>query len=280
MEIDFIGMPINLGCRRVGVEGGASAIRDIVFGHSRRHQWNDLGDIPCKNVADAVAGDDILMPYMPGISEACCRLRDVVADSFSKGHFPFIAGGDHVLGWGSLSGVLKAFDKPQCLYVDAHGDFNAASESPSHNVHGMHMCYLMGFDHRTVAQSIQNGRYLDSADVFFCGTRSLDPYERQMADAMKLNISKCYPETLEGSGSLHISFDIDVLDPAVAPATGVPESDGLTYEAAMDVLSEAFSRNKVVSFDLVEFNPLLDVAGKTHRVVEEIIYRLDSELLP
>lgn len=279
MEVDFIGMPMNLGCGCSGVERGTEEIRDIVFGSSRLHKWNDLGDIPCEPLADAVAGDDLL-PYITGICHACCRLRDVVAYSLTHGHFPFIAGGDHVLSWGSLSGVLNAVDNPQCLYIDAHGDFNAAAWSPSHNVHGMHMCYLMGFDEISVAGVIQNNRYLSPANVFFSGTRSLDCYERQMADALNLKMSRGYPDYLNGSENLHISFDVDVLDPAVAPGTGVPEPDGLMLDEAMNVLSEAFRRNKVVSFDLVEFNPSLDVEGRTRKVVDEVIYSLDNDLLP
>lgn len=181
-----------------------------MFGSSRLHKWNDLGDIPCESWADAVAGDDLL-PYITGICHACCRLRDVVAHSLNHGHFPFIAGGDH---------------------------------------------------------------------VFFSGTRSLDCYERQMADAFNLKMSRGYPDYLNGSENLHISFDVDVLDPAVAPGTGVPEPDGLMLDEAMNVLSEAFRRNKVVSFDLVEFNPSLDVEGRTRKVVDEVIYRLDNDLLP
>ncbi len=188
-----------------------------MFGSSRLHKWNDLGDIPCESWAYAVAGDDLL-PYITGICHACCRLRDVVAHSLNHGHFPFIAGGDHVLSWGSLSGVLNAVDNPQCLYIDAHGD--------------------------------------------------------------NLKMSRGYPDYLNGSENLHISFDVDVLDPAVAPGTGVPEPDGLMLDEAMNVLSEAFRRNKVVSFDLVEFNPSLDVEGRTRKVVDEVIYRLDNDLLP
>lgn len=93
-------------------------------------------------------------------------------------------------------------------------------------------------------------------------------------------MSREYPDYLNGSENLHISFDVDVLDPAVAPGTGVPEPDGLMLDEAMNVLSEAFRRNKVVSFDLEEFNPSLDVEGRTRKVVEEVIYRLDNDLLP
>ena len=280
MDVDFIGMPINLGCRRAGVESGTSAIREIIYGHSRHCKWNDLGDIPCASVEDAVAGDDCLLPYISLIADSCTMLREAVASSLIKGHFPFVAGGDHVLEWGTLSGVLNAFSNPKCLYIDAHGDFNSAAESPSHNVHGMHMCYLMGFEGLQQAQSIQNGRFLNPCDVFFCGTRSLDSYEREMASDMKLNISRCYPQKLTGAKQLHISLDIDALDPEVAPATGVPEPDGLMPADVMKVLTEAFRSNNVVSFDMVEFNPSLDVDGKTHRIVEEIIDMLDRDLLP
>lgn len=86
MEVDFIGMPMNLGCGCSGVERGTEEMRDIVFGSSRLHKWNDLGDIPCESWADAVAGDDLL-PYITGICHACCRLRDVVAHSLNHGHF-------------------------------------------------------------------------------------------------------------------------------------------------------------------------------------------------
>lgn len=280
MEIDFIGMPMNMGCRHLGVEQGPGVVREIVFGRSRHHKWNDCGDIECESFADVPEGDNALMPYIKPILAACGRLRDAVACSLEKGHFPFVAGGDHVLTWGSLSGVLQVVDDLKCLYVDAHGDFNSAAASPSHNVHGMHLCYLMGFEDCPEGADIQCRRHIRSENVFFTGTRSLDAYEKAVAASRSLAISRDYPCGLCGSENLHVSFDIDVLDPEVAPGTGVPEAGGLTLAQAMKVLTEAFRRNRVCSFDLVEFNPMLDVSGRTRAVVEDIIDRLDSELLP
>lgn len=279
-EIDFIGVPMNLGSRRLGVELGPGLLRGIVFGKNRRHQWNDLGDIPCASIAEASVGLNEQLPYIDDISESCVALRDVVAWSLSQGHFPFVAGGDHVLTWGSMAGILREVHQPKCLYVDAHGDFNCADESPSHNVHGMHMCYLLGFDNNASADKIQCGALLKGTDLFFVGTRSLDPYEKLMVSKHGLHISKRFPERLCGYDNLHISFDIDVLDPAIAPGTGVPEPDGMTVEEVLAVLTAAFQQNHICSMDFVELNPLLDVSDRTRRVAQLLIDKLDEELLP
>jgi len=280
MEIDFIGVPMNLGCRKLGVEAGPEALRRLVFGSERCHKWNDLGDIQCVSVEHGREGDDASMPYIRDIIGSCVKLRDAVAQSLRNGHFPFVAGGDHVVTWGSLAGVLRAINRPQCLYVDAHGDFNSAAESPSHNVHGMHMCYLMGFERHSAAEAIQGGATIDSANVHFVGTRSLDAYERRMVANRNLGVYQDYPTQLQGVDNLHISFDIDVLDPAVAPGTGVPESNGMMLDEAIDVLAKAFKQNKVRSFDLVEVNPRLDVSNRTLDVAGAIIDYLDKELFP
>ena len=280
VEIDFIGMPMNLGCRRPGVEAGAEVLRELVFGKERRHRWNDLGNVPCCSIEHCEAGDDKLFPHIAEIRKSCILLRDVVAQSLRNGHFPFVAGGDHVISWGSLAGVLKAIERPGCLYIDAHGDFNSAAESPSHNVHGMHMCYLMGFERHRVADAIQGGRFLDSADVNFVGTRSLDAYEKRMVASRNVAVHERYPAGLRGCGNLHVSFDIDVLDPSVAPGTGVPEQNGMNLAEVMAVLAEAFKCNNVCSFDFVEVNPLLDVAHRTVDVAGTIVDYLDRELIP
>lgn len=260
----------------MGVEQGPSVLRGIVFGRSRG-RWHDCGDIPCPSL-DTLAAEDGPTPFLDSIVSVCSELRDRVEESYSRGHFPFVAGGDHVLAWGSIAAFVRRFgtQSPKCVYIDAHGDFNSPSESPSHNMHGMHLNFLTGMEIFPEAERLQEGKYLSPQDVYFIGTRSLDAYERRKAAELRLRISRLFPAELASEAPAHISFDIDVFDPSVAPGTSVPERDGLRLDEGLASLRAAMTRMNVVSFDFVELNPLLDRDGITAGLASAVIDLLDD----
>lgn len=294
MGINIIGMALNLGANKSGVEKSYEVLnsklnfKDIFNKH----------DISCSSISapsfENVKKTDSLMRNINEILEANNILADNVYNSLNNGNFPLVIGGDHSLSWGSISGVSKFNHNIGCIYIDAHGDFNLAEVSPSHNVHGMHMAYLMGLDDSPLNNWYEDGIKLIKGNVFFFGTRSLDSGEMELAQKYNLNIQTSNDirqngikeETakllslMEKSGleNFHISLDIDVIDPTIAPATGVPEKDGITVEDIEYLLDKIFASKKIISMDFVEFNYRLDEEDKTLKVCKQILHSTNKAL--
>lgn len=276
-EIDFIGVPMNLGCRKNGVEQGTQLLREICFGQKHsKHIWHDTGDITCPSFDTVSPGEDANLPYIEQILAAAEELANRVEQSLFSGRFPFIAGGDHSLSWGSIAGFLRFAEHPHLIYIDAHADMNPSEDSPSHNIHGMHLAYLMGLGMMSKSSPILNGRVLDPKNAYFIGTRSLDPAERDFFKTLPLHKTGLFPAIADLAGQTHLSFDIDVFDPAVAPGTGVPEKNGLSLEEGLSALRQSFAKASILSMDLVEINPLLDKEGLTAEAARKIISIVDE----
>lgn len=295
MNINFINMPINLGCNRLGVEQGGDFIRkyspENIF---TRHRMIDMGNIPCKSASiPEIDATDGRMKNIDEILKSDTILADKVHNVLKNDEFPLVFGGDHSLTWGSLSGISKYFGTDiGCIYLDAHGDFNSAESSPTGNVHGMHMFYLMGYGEKQYVDFYNHGRKVNPRNVYFLGTRSLDYGEQMLAEREKLNIFST--STIHNVGvekifqqlaiaiaplqHIHFSLDIDCIDPIYAPGTGVPEPDGLTIEEVEYLTSKILSTGKVVSMDLVEFNPLLDSYDRTLQVCVKLLKCIDNNL--
>lgn len=277
MLIDFIGMPINLGARKRGVELGTQILRKICFEIlNLKNQWIDTGDIECDDFSNAKEGDISGLPFISKIADLNIKLRDRVANSLKMGHFPFIAGGDHSLAWGSISAVLNCFESPECFYVDAHGDMNTEFTSESHNVHGMHMSYLLGIAENDFSKKIQGHRCLPVEKVKFIGQRSLDPGEIDFINKKSISILSHMDKEYTSDSPVHVSLDIDVLDPMVAPGTGVPEKNGFSIEKGLQTIEFIIRNYDVRSLDFVEINPLLDIEGKTFEVATKIVELIDK----
>lgn len=291
MEIDIINMPLNLGCNKFGTELGGRKIREYGFDKIFQiHKTTDKGDIYCKPLATKASFNE-KMKNLPDILSADKSLADAVYESLNEGHFPLIIGGDHSMTWGSLSGVSKYYSSNiGCIYLDAHGDFNSRDSSPTGNVHGMHMYYLMGYGDDDYVNFYTPGQKIKPQNIFFLGTRSLDKGEQLLSQKEDLNIfstqsirtlgvENIYDQLLSRIANLtkiHFSLDIDCLDPSVAPGTGVPEPDGLTLNEVEYLVKKILSTGKVVSMDLVEFNPLLDIDNQTFDVCKDILKLLDK----
>lgn len=293
MIINFINMPMNLGCNRLGVEKGGSAIRSYglnnIFSEDR---VVDSDDILCRSISELAASDS-RMKNIDEILKSDTILADKVHSALKNDEFPLVFGGDHSLTWGSMSGVSKHFGTDiGCIYLDAHGDFNSAESSPTGNVHGMHMFYLMGYGEKQYVDFYNHGRKVNPKNVYFLGTRSLDYGEQMLAERENLNIfstsaihnagvEKIFQQLAIAIAPLqhiHFSLDIDCIDPIYAPGTGVPEPDGLTVEEVEYLTSKILSTGKVVSMDLVEFNPHLDSYDRTLQVCVKLLKCIDNNL--
>lgn len=296
MAIRFINIPLNLGCNRLGVEQGGKYICD--YGLKKIFTQHDiLGPvtIPCKSVTETrPSGDNDRMKNINNILDYDTKLAEEVLYTLKGNNFPLVFGGDHSLTWGSLSGASKSFETDiGCIYLDAHGDFNSAESSPSGNVHGMHMYYLMGYGEKQYVDFYNPGRKINPKNVYFLGTRSLDYGEQMLAEREKFNIfststihhigvEKVFQQLAIAIAPLqhiHFSLDIDSIDPIFAPGTGVPEQNGLTVEEVEYLITKIFSTGKVVSMDIVEFNPLLDSSNRTLNVCIRLLKSIDKSLI-
>lgn len=292
MVFDVIGYPINLGCDKDGNELTPSILRRDGCYTSAKHQVNDLGDLPCTPRAAIIEEKYASHPtikFLNPILTASRPLAERVKHSIEQQHIPLCVGGDHVMAFGSIAGVglAKGADNYAVIYIDAHGDFNTEASSSTGNMHGMHLSYLMGFEEDDIANFWGVSPLLKPQNIYFLGARALDPGEIEMA--AKLNMYIRSSEQLnasdpaevivdilsdiksKGIDHIHLSFDVDVVDPRYAPGTGVPEKDGITPTLAYTLVKACMNSGLVRSIDLVELNVLLDKSQKTKELFEDVL---------
>ena len=277
--MNYIVVPQWYGACKQGTDEGALRLADLF-------EREGVGGYSRMVVSNAVIDDDSLMPYFPAIDAVNRTLCKAVLSALSAGIKVITIGGDHSVSWGSIAGALEYNPEVGVIYLDAHVDCNIAERSPSHHIHGMHMAYLMGFGSDEYV-----GRYtkniLPVKNILYVGPRSMDPYEVELMNDFGISKipSDVINSTLTGalkriSGfmshfrQVHVSLDIDVLDPSIAPGTGVPETEGISEEALFELLNLILSAGVVKSVDLVEYNPLCDIDGKTYRIVQRLVKRL------
>lgn len=286
--VAVIGAPLDLGQSRRGVDMGPSAIRYAGLEERLRALGCEIVDHG--NVAapqpEAVSVRDERARYLPEILDACARLAALVRDAVAGGAHPLVLGGDHSIAIGTLAGLAAAAGQPGgVLWFDAHGDLNTPSSSLSGNVHGMPLAAATGaagdvFSH--------DGLVLPAVDprrVAIVGARALDPLEREllrssearvltMSDVDRIGIERAVRDALDhvsGPGFVHVSFDLDVLDPEVAPGVGTPVRGGLTYREAHLALELVAESGLAGSLEVVEANPILDRANTTALTAVELV---------
>lgn len=279
----IIKFPINLGCDKAGVEQGACVLQTLIEG--KVAVAKEVKTISCPHVWDF---EDILeqdnMMYVKPIMECSEELTRSVCTSLQQGFTPLFLGGDHSLAWGSISGVLTYDPDVAVVYIDAHGDINTAASTMSKHVHGIHMSFLMNLGEQEYNCKFTRHPLLPK-NLLFVGTRSLDPEEHaiigrekiQMLSSKNINTHPIditlaeISKFIKSHKNIHISLDIDVLDPLVAPGTGVPEKDGINVGQLKAILKILFDSKQVISMDIVEFNPLLDKADKTLKAIDDVL---------
>ncbi|MDQ3957326.1 MAG: arginase [Actinomycetota bacterium] len=283
--VNILGAPLDLGAARRGVDMGPSAIR--YAGLAERLEKIGLSVTDSGNVTaelPEVASElDEHARYLPAILSSCAQIGGRVAELASSGALPLVLGGDHSIAMGTLAGLHSAFGPGGVVWADAHGDLNRPATSPSGNVHGMPLAAALGecgFD----LQGFEGPPWIEPARTVLLGVRSLDPGERAlvkelglkvltMADIDRRGIPSVMEEALEvvdGARFVHLSLDVDVCDPEIAPGVGTPVRGGLSYREAhlaMELLAEA---DVVTSMEIVEVNPILDHADETGLLAVEL----------
>jgi arginase len=285
--VAVIGAPLDLGAGRRGVDMGPSAIR--YAGLEPRieelgRRCVDWGDVVTA-VAEASAVGDERVRFLPQIKETCERIAELVAKAVDEGLVPLVLGGDHSVALGTLGGLARASGKGGVLWLDAHGDLNRPGTSPTGNVHGMPLAAALGLGGAEFESEAYPLPALERSRVALFGVRSLDPAERgllaeldalvfTMSDLDRVGVESAMREALEhvaGPGFVHVSLDLDVLDPEVAPGVGTPVRGGLSYREAHLALELVAESGLVRSFDVVEVNPILDRENQTAKLAVELV---------
>ncbi|GGO35196.1 arginase [Deinococcus humi] len=286
MNVSILGIPMDLGAGRRGVDMGPSALRNAHLATRLRelgHTVEDLGDIAVALPETLDKHRETGLVFLEPIIDAC---RDAVGRvaALPDGTFPLTLGGDHSVSMGTVTGnALRG--QPQgvrsgLIWVDAHTDYNTPQSSPSGNIHGMPVAHLTGLGDSKLT-GLGGGWHMRPEDIVMIGIRSVDQRERAlmqeagilaytMKEVDQLGITRILDETLERLGGLerlHVSFDADALDPSICPGVGTPVPGGLTYREGhllMELLSES---GRVTSMDIVEVNPILDIHNQTAEVM-------------
>jgi arginase len=285
-RVAIIGAALDLGQGRRGVDMGPSAIR---YGGlearlaSLGYGVLDWGNVPAP-VVEAVELRDDTARYLPEVKAACERVALLVEEAVRSGVVPLVLGGDHSVAIGTLGGLARAHGAGGVLWLDAHGDLNTPGTSPSGNVHGMVLAAALGLD-AAFASDAWPLPMVDPTRVALVGVRSLDDGERAllrrldakvftMSEVDRLGLERCLRESLAhiaGPGFVHVSLDMDVVDPAFAPGVGTPVRGGLSYREAHLALELVSESGLAGSLEVVEVNPILDRENETAALAVELV---------
>jgi len=276
-RVDVIGVPMDLGADRRGVDMGPSAIRYARLKESLERLGfvvRDHGNLTVP-VPESVSVADASAKFLPIIADVCRTLAAVVEDAVRANGFPLVLGGDHSIAMGTLEGVWRARGRqPGVIWVDAHGDINAPLTSPSGNVHGMPVHFALEQQH------------LSPERLVFIGLRDVDEGEKTviralgvkaftMSDIDRLGMSRVIDEALtivaDGPQSLHVSFDMDGIDPSEAPGVGTPVRGGISYREAHTLMEAVAASRALGSLEITEINPILDRENQTAILAVELI---------
>ena len=283
-DIDLIGVPLDLGASRRGVDMGPYAVRAarvrealLALGHTVSDQGNLV--VPDRGTFPPEAGG---MDFLDVIARVCADLAERVNTSVTARRFPVVLGGDHSLGVGSVAGAARAMrargEVLGLLWIDAHGDINTPATSPSGNVHGMPVAHLLGHGDKRLLKLNGKTPSVKPEHVALVGIRDLDQGERAhlrefgvrtytMHDIDRRGLAAVMDEAIahvnKGTAGLWVSYDVDAQDPVDAPGVGTPVAGGFSWREGHLVMEMLADSGRLVGLDAVEVNPILDVSNRT-----------------
>ena len=295
-RIRVIGAPLDLGAGHRGVDMGPSAFRVAGIHQAVRALGiavEDFGDIEA-HVAETREPGNPRLKYLKEIRATCVTLRNLVARTMDEGITPVILGGDHSIAMGTIAGVSRHFrkkkEKPGLIWLDAHADANTELTSPTGNIHGMPMAVCLGLGAKDLL-SIHDARgpMIEGERAAIVGLRAVDVKERANVAqvgigaftmrhiderGMRAVMEAAIQRAMNGTAGIHVSIDLDAVDPEVAPGVGTPSPGGISYREmhlAMEMLADT---DRVCSVELVEVNPILDRANQTAKLGIELLCSL------
>lgn len=290
MNVDIIGVPIDLGASRRGVDMGPSAIRYAGLENAIRKLkigCTDLGNIDVKVPENIQNEQDSNMKYIDEITRVNGYLAKMVGDSMRKGNLPLILGGDHSIAIGSVLGSQSVNKNIGVLWIDAHGDYNTHETTLSGNLHGMSLAVSTGKGMGKLTEfKPKDVNYINPKNVVIVGARDLDDEEAVlikedgvtvftmtdidmygMKEVMKRALSIVETDT----DGFHLSFDLDAINPMEAPGVGTSVQGGITYREAHLAAEMIADSNKMCSMEFVEVNPILDNGNQTALLAVSLI---------
>jgi arginase len=297
---------MDLGQDRRGVDMGPSAIRYARLQAALEelgYPVTDLGNAATPipelmtkgEVATEAQNANATSPFKDGevrhlgtVRDVCSSVAERAEAMIAEGFFPIFLGGDHSISIGTVSGVARSFERTGVIWLDAHADFNTPETSPSGNIHGMPLSVLTGRGHPDLVGIGGEGASVRTEDVVIVGLRSVDVEERRMLREAGVRVYTMKEIDAYGVASIvrralrdlshldriHLSFDLDVVDPDVAPGVGTPVRGGLTYREAHLVMELVNEAEIVTSLDVVEINPILDYSNETAELAVELVASL------
>ena len=287
-EVAVIGGTLDLGAGRRGVDMGPSAIRYAGLEQQLTEKLgvrvSDAGNVISPVVETAAMGDASAR-YLAQILDLCDRLSALVVEAAERGALPLVLGGDHSVALGSLVGMAKVRGAGGVVWIDAHGDLNTPATSPSGNVHGMVLAAALGLAGDSFKRDGWPLPAVEPGKLALVGVRSLDDGEREllgkldakvftMSEIDRIGVEPCMREAIAhaaGAAFLHVSFDMDVVDPDYAPGVGTPVRGGLSYREAHLAMETVAESGLLDSMDVVEVNPILDRENATGQLAVELV---------
>lgn len=289
--IDIIGLPIDLGADRRGVDMGPSALRIaglVTKLEKMAYEVIDKGDIKINSIESQA----ITNPKLKYLDEIVCASEKLAAETESsllEGHFPLCIGGDHSLSIGSIAGVSSYCQKKGkrlgVIWIDAHSDMNIEETTPSGNIHGMPMSTSLGLGNERLINIFNEGPKIKAENCALVAIRSIDELEKELIRKMQLPVYTMTDIDRRGAGTIideiltnlstktdhiHVSFDIDSLDPSVAMGVGTLVPGGLTYREAHLIMETIAEKGLMGSMDIAEINPILDHRNESAEIAVEI----------
>ncbi len=292
-KVAVLGAPMDLGAGRRGVDMGPSAVRAAGL-HARLTelgcQVTDLGNIEVVQPESVMVSKPSAARFLPEIAASCARLARMVERAAADGQFPIVLGGDHSIAAGTIAGMARFYRKSKkkigVIWIDAHADMNTPKTSPSGNVHGMPLAAALGMGAKELTHLGGFAPKVDAQNTVLIGIRDVDELESRNVTSsgvqtftmrevdelgMRTVMTRAIHEASYGTDGIHLSFDMDSVDPDDAPGVGTPVRGGLTYREA-HLAMEMLSDSKLLrSIEVVEVNPILDTANRTALLAVELI---------
>jgi arginase len=300
-KVRIIGVPMDLGQSRRGVDMGPSALRGAGLQASIKKlglQVEDIGNLSVKQPEEMPVGEK-RAKYLQEIAETCSDVATAAEKALSEGFLPLILGGDHSIAAGVAAGVANYFrkDKKQIgyLWLDAHGDMNTPESSPSGNVHGMPLAAIMGYGAPELVDLMGFKPKAEPGNIVIVGARDLDAQERKIVKKSGIHVftmrdvdergmrevmSDALKYAMDDTAGVAVSLDMDFVDPSDAPGVGTPVRGGVTYREAHLAMEMIADTESMVSLEVVEINPILDEHNRTALLgVELVLSGLGQKIL-
>lgn len=288
-NIDIIGACCDLGVHVNGANLGPEKLQEYII----KNNIHEIKNVKANNIKKELEKNN-KKKNLNEINKFNNNLYHTVLNSLNNNYFPLTLGGDHCIAIASALASIKKYQNLGIIWFDAHGDFHTFKTTSSGNIHGLPFAAITGYEKKDLS-NFHDGNYFNFQNAVLVGARDIDePYEIQnlkdagvtiitTEDIRKYGVDAMYHKAFEiasnGTNGIHISYDLDVIDPKIAPGVSIPAANGLNLEEAYSFIGYMLrNKEKIKSIDLVEFNPTRDINKKTEKIATHILHELIENL--